>query len=155
MWNRFRRTLRRKNPITELLWFTILWFMCFSFPICSGIRHLNDSLLMVYYHDQVVAIGKHFFNGVWMLHELFSSPVVRIQCFWCQFYFLSVSSIVAIHSLSVVTRKSIAFHFILTTSRIILRRNRYHGNQLILFSHLFAVELGPEKLLIGCELIEI
>lgn len=37
----------------------ICFFLQFPFILSSGIRQQNDSLLMIYYHDQAIAIGEH------------------------------------------------------------------------------------------------
>lgn len=44
-----------------LLHFFLTIFFSFS---CSGIRRQNDSLIMVYHHDQTVAVGKYMLNDI-------------------------------------------------------------------------------------------
>lgn len=46
----------------------------FPFSTHSGVRQQNDSLLMIYYHDQVVAIGKS------ISMEIQPTKPIEIQC---------------------------------------------------------------------------
>lgn len=53
-------SMRKQTQVQRMLHINRTFNLCspYFLAIFSGIRQQNDSLLMIYYHDQVVAIGK-------------------------------------------------------------------------------------------------